>query len=124
SNDDLDLDGTADGCAPALTGYQGSAGSQCETFAQHCTIPYRDREVRTIGYWVNPEMPDELQDPVDGGGQPVARGAAEDVIHAWNQLLGGAVARAREVECRRTGGEREACHAEFFDVNEMVSYGA
>lgn len=124
SNDDLDGDGTADACANGVTGYQGNHGSQCDTFAEKCTIPYRDRTAKTVTYWVNDQFPAELQDPVDEGGNPTARGAAEDVIYSWNQLLANAVARAREVECRRTGGEREACRAEMFDGDEMLSYGA
>ena len=38
--------------------------------------------------------------------------------------MAAAVARAREVECRNTGGEREACHAELFEGDQMISYGA
>ncbi|MEJ7732962.1 MAG: hypothetical protein WKG00_27670 [Polyangiaceae bacterium] len=124
SNDDIDLDGTADACANAATGHQGAAGSQCDTFAERCTIPYRDRQVKTVTYWVNDQFPAELQDPVGEDGKPTARGAAEDVIFSWNQLLASAAARAREVECRRTGGDRDACRNELFEGDEMLSYGA
>lgn len=124
NNDDVDGNGTADACENAATGYTGSLGSQCDVFTNKCTIPYRDRAIKTVGYWVNPEFPDELLDPVDAKGKPTGRGAGEDLMFAWNQLLSGAVARAREVECRRTGGDRESCHAEFFDGQEMVAYGA
>jgi len=122
-NADADGNGTADACDNAVTGYAGSAGSQCDVFVGKCTIPYRDREVKTIGYWVNKEMPAELQDPEDGSG---ARGAAEDLAFSWNQLLAGAVASAREVECRRTGdGDRASCHSTFFEDDKvMLSYGA
>src|SRR5690606_27388172 len=125
ANDDADGDGTADACHPSVTGYDGSLGSQCDVHKNKCTIPYRDRAIRTSGYWVNPEMPDELLDPLDDAGNPVGRGASEDVIFAWNQLLQNAVALAREVECRRTGGDRDGCHAELFhEGDQMVSYGA
>ena len=30
-----------------------------------CTIPYRDRTVRPIAYYTNPEMPPEFQDHVE-----------------------------------------------------------
>lgn len=124
SNEDLDANGTADACESSVTGYDGSAGSQCDVASSRCTIPYRDREIRTTGYWVNPEMPDELQDPVGEDGERLGEGAAEQMIHAWNQLLSGALAHAREVECRRTGGERGACAAEFFaPEKEMLVYG-
>jgi hypothetical protein len=124
SNDDLDNDGTADQCHPTNTGYEGNLGSQCDTRAGQCTIPYRDREVRTVTYHVNPDMPLDLLDPLDDSGQPTAVGAAEDVMNSWNQLLRNAVGYAREVECRRTWGDRDACHAEFFEADkEMLSYG-
>jgi hypothetical protein len=125
-NTDADGNGTADACENAVTGYAGKGGSQCDVFVGKCTIPYRDREVKTIGYWVNKEMPAELQDPLDPAGKPTARGAAEDLAFSWNQLMSNAVANAREVECRRTGdGDRAACHAQFFaDQKVMVSYGA
>lgn len=123
SDADLDVDGTADECHPSVTGYQGSLGSQCDEHAGRCTVPYRDREIRTVTYHVNPEMPAELLDAPEGEG-PDGKGASEDVIDSWSQLLEAAVAYAREVECRRTGGERDACHAGLFATEkEMVSYG-
>ncbi|MEZ4296261.1 MAG: hypothetical protein R3B70_14920 [Polyangiaceae bacterium] len=124
SGEDADQDGTADACANALTGYAGSKGSQCDVFKGRCTIPYRDREIKTIGYWVNEDMPAVFQEPAEGGGGQ--RGPAEDMMYSWNQLMSTAVARAREVECRRTGdGDREACFAQFFEPDRrMVSYGA
>jgi hypothetical protein len=125
SDDDLDADGTADACAASITGYTGNLGSQCDVAVGKCTIPLRDRQVRTSGYWVNVEMPAELQDPVDAAGQPAARGAAEEIIGSWNQLMTNAVATAREVECRRTGGDRDTCHGELFAPDQqMVGYGA
>ncbi|MFT3770986.1 MAG: hypothetical protein QM820_36680 [Minicystis sp.] len=124
-NGDADRNGTADACENAVTGYTGSAGAQCDVFAGKCTIPYRDRQVKTIGYWVNQEMPAELQDVLDASGKPTARGAAEDLAFSWNQLMSNAVGYAREVECRRTGGDRETCHKAFFeDQKVMLSFGA
>ena len=125
SNNDSDNDGTADACHPSVTGYSGSLGSQCDVFTQRCTVPYRDRQIKPVGYWVNSEMPADLQDEVDNHGKPIARGATEDVIFSWNQLLQNAVGHAREVECRRTGGERRQCHdAVFAAGDQMLSYGA
>ena len=49
----VDASGTADSCENGVTGYSGSAGAQCDVFVGKCTIPYRDREIKTIGYWVN-----------------------------------------------------------------------
>ncbi|NUP05892.1 MAG: hypothetical protein HOW73_07530 [Polyangiaceae bacterium] len=124
ADDDADGNGTADQCENAVTGYEGVEGSQCDVASSRCTIPYRDREIRTVGYWTNPEFPAELQDPVDENGNRKSEGAAEELISSWNQLLTGSLARAREVECRRTGGTREACTAEFFEQDkEMLRYG-
>lgn len=126
---DANGNGTDDQCENANTGYTGAEGSQCSA-RNRCTIPYRDREVKTVGYWVNPDMPEGLLDTVDAQGNFVSRGPNEDIIHTWNQAMRLAVANAREVECRRTGGERSACHAQFFEVTEdgsdrieMVSFG-
>lgn len=121
--DEGDRNGTDDQCENSDTDYEGSEGSQCSA-RDRCTIPYRDREIRTVTYHVNPEMPEDLQGDED------ELGASEDLIETWNQALQVAVARAREVECRRTGGDRDDCHEEFFvtegngsDVIQMVSYG-
>jgi hypothetical protein len=126
SNLDADKDGTADACV----GASRSSGSQCDVNVGRCTLPYRDREIKTIGYWVNKEAPDDLLDAVDAAGKPTSRGALEDLAFSWNQLMSVALAYARETECRRTGeGDRDACHAQFFDstsdpaTKQMVSYG-
>ena len=68
SNEDANKDGTADACANDVTGYEGNTGSQCDVYVNKCTIPVRDREVRTVGYFLNREAPDALQDEVDGEG--------------------------------------------------------
>ncbi|HEY3234083.1 MAG TPA: hypothetical protein VGJ84_05175 [Polyangiaceae bacterium] len=122
SRRDADNNGTDDQCENADTRYSGSQGSQCSA-RNRCTIPYRDRTVKPIGFWFNKEMPDDLLDTVKDG-KPVTRGPAEDLAYTWNQALKSAVARAREVECRRTGGDRQSCHDQFFDSGiEMVSFG-
>ncbi|MCC6646211.1 MAG: hypothetical protein IT374_11635 [Polyangiaceae bacterium] len=117
---DADHNGTDDQCE----GASSMTGSQCDVFVKKCTLPYREREVRTVGYWVNREFPADLQDTLDDGGAPIDRGAAEDVIFSWNQLMKASVGYAREVECRRTGeGDRASCHSQYFDGKEMVSFG-
>ena len=128
SNDDTDKDGTADACANAATGYAGVTGSQCDTNINKCTIPVRDREVKTIGYWLNTEAPAELLDQVGEDGKTITQaGAIEESTVTWNQLMKVAVAYRREVECRRTGGKnsRAACHALYFDgeTKDMVAFG-
>lgn len=131
---DVDANGTDDQCENDDTGYEGSSGSQC-SLRDRCTIPYRDREVRPVTYYVDPEMPEELQDRLDKKGKVKQQGANEDLIATWNQALQLAVATAREVECRRTSSDgnseqrRSECHQKYFevqdgkDVVQMVSYG-
>jgi hypothetical protein len=126
--------GTDDQCENDDTGYSGSEGSECSP-RNRCTIPYRDRELKPVAYYVNPEMPDELQDTLDSKGKFQSRGPTEDLIYTWNQALRLAVANAREVECRRTarsGSEqdvRKQCHELYFetqgdkDAIQMMSYG-
>lgn len=131
SNADDDENGSADQCENSKTGHDGRAGAQCDLAVGRCTLPVRDREIRTVGYFLNADVPPELVDAVDDAGKFVARGALEEVVYAWNQLLEVSVAYRREVECRRTGGgDRERCHAEFFESDAspgnkvMLSSGA
>ncbi len=67
-NGDENADGTADQCANDVTGYSGSSGSQCDIHMKKCTIPYRDRTVKPVAYWVNNLMPLEFQDRYDSRG--------------------------------------------------------
>lgn len=129
-NTDSNLDGTADQCANDVTGYSGSKGSQCDMAMKKCTLPYRDREIKTISYWVNKDAPGSVLDVLDANGNVTERGTLEDLTYSWNQLMRNAPAFAKEVECRKTGdGNRDACHANFFSstsdpkTKEMVSYG-
>jgi hypothetical protein len=122
---DGDGDGTDDGCRNGDTLYKGATGSQCSV-KNRCTIPYRDRATKPVAWWVNTDMPDVLLDEVNSSGKRVKLGPTEDVVYTWNQAVTLGVAHAREVECRRTGGARAACHARYFDTKnpiEMVSYG-
>ena len=121
---DGDGNGTDQQCENGTTGYAGNQGSQCSA-RNWCTLPYRDRKVKTMAYWMNRETPAELTDTLDGAGNPVVRGATEDLSYSWNQLMKHSVAKAREVECRRTGGNRADCFNTYFEQGqtEMVSFG-
>lgn len=130
SNLDKDGNGSADQCEAVSS----HSGSQCDPFAQKCTIPYRDRTIRTVGYWVNKEVQQsvsDLLDTVDQAGQVTQRGSLEDLIDSWNQVMRVGLSWARVTECRRTGdGNRDECHAQYFDSSEtdpntkdMLSFG-
>lgn len=128
SNADDNNDGSADACENSVTQYQFSTGSQCDTIIGKCTIPVRDRKVKTIRWWLNQDAPVDLLDETDGKG--ITRpGAIEQTYVTWNQLLKVAVATRREVECRRTlEGTRDECHAIYFEgtgpaAKEMVAFG-
>jgi hypothetical protein len=130
TNEDGNHDGTADECEADKTGYAGKPGSQCDIHVGKCTIPVRDRKVKTIGYWLNADAPQELTDELAEDGKTIERhGVYEELTETWSQLLKVSVAARREVECRRThDGNLEACHAEFFEGNgpqskQMVKFG-
>ncbi len=121
-NVDANHDGTADQCERA-----NHPGSQCDTVLGRCTLPYRERTVRAVPYYTNPEMPPEFQDHVEveaadgaltyrwptadevtrraatGAGAAFVPGATEDIIDTWDLAVRRAVASAREVECRKLG---------------------
>jgi hypothetical protein len=136
SNVDANANGTADECENAGA---TNTGSQCDLYARvlgaptpaaplgyegRCTIPYRDRQIKTVGYWINQDTPADLLDPPEGPG--ATRGAMEEQMYSWNQIYQAAVGFAREVECRRTGtADRDTCHNTFFEPDKvMVSSGA
>lgn len=134
SNADADNNGTADECEPSKIGYPtaktGSHGSQCDTIVGQCTIPIRDRQVKTIGYWLNADAPQDLTDQVSQDGKTVTTmGPIEENTYTWNQMMKVSVAYRREVECRRTGdGNRDSCHQQFFNgtgaqSKQMVRFG-
>ena len=136
-----DFDGNENGTADQCEAYQGMKGSQCDLYHNKCTMPLRERSIKTVGYWLNKETPTILLDAVnpdgspagapDATGQPVVRGPMEDVIHTWDQSTKVALAYGREAECRRTlDADRATCHAQFFetlpdgrDVLQMLSFG-
>lgn len=127
-NVDANSDGTADVCNAG----GAPRGSQCDGVMEQCTIPFRDREVRTIAYYLNPENPPEFQDhietensdgtlsyrlPTDAelGTSAVVTGASEQILNTWDLAVRRAVASAREVECRKLGEARDVCHTRFFN---------
>jgi hypothetical protein len=91
-NRDLDGDGTADECESA------GPGSRCDVFNQKCTLPYSQRKVRTIPWYIAGDT--TLFDPTNWA-------AIE-----WDLAMKTAVQTARLVECRKTGGGT-ACDDNF-----------
>ncbi len=86
---DFDSNGTADACESA------GAGSQCDTFAGKCTMPYAARETRPIRwYYVVP----------DPNGDDTIFNSTKKATWQWDTAIRIAVLAARLVECRRTNG--------------------
>ncbi len=83
---DEDTNGTEDECEAV------GDGSRCDAARGECTLPLRDRTIRTIPWHINPEFPPDLFD-----------GTAE-ALEAWNHAIRVAVIAGRLNECRRTGG--------------------
>ncbi|MBI4700642.1 MAG: hypothetical protein HY744_05680 [Deltaproteobacteria bacterium] len=79
-------DGTEDECAAV------GPGARCDELRGECTIPYRDRKIRTIPWHVNTGFPEELLAPT------------AEALRGWSDAIRIAVVAARLAECRRTGG--------------------
>jgi hypothetical protein len=84
---DEDGDGTEDECADV------GRGSRCDEFTQACTIPQRDRKVKTIAWHVNRDFPEDLFD------------SSREVIKHWSDAVRVAIVASRLAECRRTQDE-------------------
>ncbi|MFO0737912.1 MAG: zinc-dependent metalloprotease [Labilithrix sp.] len=129
SNADEDKNGIADECDAAAAAQGLAHGSQCDEYIGRCTIPVRNRKVKTNAYWLNTDAPQDLTDPTDASGKKTGDGPIEENTVTWNQIFKVAVAYRREVECRRTrDGSRDECHAEFFtgtgpESKQMVKFG-
>ncbi|HEX7603110.1 MAG TPA: hypothetical protein VF316_15945, partial [Polyangiaceae bacterium] len=82
---DDDADGTEDECASV------GRGSKCDEFRGECTIPMRDRKVKTTAWYVNAGFPEDLFD------------GTSKALDGWSEAIRVAVVAGRLAECRRTG---------------------
>lgn len=76
--------GTADECAAV------GGGSRCDKFSHACTLPYREREVKTAPFYYGPDSDPTLWESV------------RDAVAEWDSALRHAVQTARYTECLRT----------------------
>jgi hypothetical protein len=90
---DDDGNGTEDECEAV------GRGSRCDEFTAECTIPLRDRAVKTIPWYVNEGSPEEL---FEGSSQ---------ALDAWSEAMRVAIVAGRLAECRRTG--ESGCEAQM-----------
>ena len=86
-NRDDDQNGTEDECEEV------GRGSRCDVFKGLCTLPLRDRKVRTIAWHTNEDHPEELFD------------TSKEAMRSWSTAMRVAVLSGRLAECRRTGGK-------------------
>jgi hypothetical protein len=90
-NRDDNNDGTADECAAA------GPGSQCDVFNQKCTLPYTERKVVTIPWYIGGTTDEDLFE------------ATEWATLEWDLAMKTSVQISRLVECRKSnGGDCEA----------------
>ncbi|MBI5479634.1 MAG: hypothetical protein HY906_12295, partial [Deltaproteobacteria bacterium] len=84
--------GTADECEE-VTARTNFAGSQCDTIKAKCTLPYAARKTKTIPWYVNGNVDEDLFEASMWG------------VQEWDLALKTAVQTAKLVECRKTGGD-------------------
>ncbi len=81
---DVDGDGTEDECASV------GRGSRCDEFSGKCTLPLRDRKMKTTAWFVNSDFPAELF------------AGTQTTLDGWSEAIRVGVIAARLAECRRT----------------------
>lgn len=84
---DSDRDGTEDECQSV------GGGSHCDDLRHQCTLPMRERKVKTIVWHVNRDFPADLFE------------GSKKVVDTWSDAMRVAVLSARVAECRRTKGD-------------------
>jgi hypothetical protein len=90
---DEDGNGTEDECEKV------GRGSRCDAFRGECTIPLRDRKVKTIAWHTNTDFPEEIFD------------GTRQALTAWSEAIRVGVISGRLAECRRT--HQEGCEGEM-----------
>ncbi|MBI2394859.1 MAG: hypothetical protein HYV09_35145 [Deltaproteobacteria bacterium] len=76
--------------------------STCDMNAKLCSMPYEQREIKALAFYLDPELPAALEP------------ATKRAIGEWNLAISRAIAYARESECRHLGGDRASCHTKYF----------
>jgi len=90
---DDNKNGTEDECEAV------GRGSRCDEFRGLCTVPLRDRKVKTIPWYVNRESPADLFD------------GTREALERWSNALRQALVAGRLAECRRAG--ETGCEAQM-----------
>lgn len=94
---------TAEDDAATAAGKLGKSNSMCDMNVKLCTLPYKDRPIKPVAFYADTELPKEMWEPT------------QHSVDQWDTTLSRAIAYGREAECRKDGGEREACHEKYFN---------
>ncbi len=97
-NRDLAGNGTADECETV------GNGSQCDTFTQTCTLPYREREIRPQPWYYTT------------GSAPLYFESTERAVQEWDTAMRAAVMAARYSECQATGSGKDRPCADQYPI--------
>jgi hypothetical protein len=100
ANRDYDGNGTADECE-GVTGATGFPGSQCDTFKQKCTLPYRLRQPRQVQWYFSTRSANEYFD------------GTEWATHDHDVAMRHAIMAAKYGECVGTGGDPGLCAQDY-----------
>lgn len=92
---DTDGNGTEDECEAA------GPGSRCDIFKQRCTLPYFQRQTRTLAWYFAHDSDQEYFD------------STADAVQEWDVALRAAVRSAQYAECTATGGVPEDCAVDY-----------
>ncbi len=75
-------------------------GSTCDVVTDECTLPYRDRAVRTIPYYASPEMDPRFQQ------------VSQEIFDQWNPAFADTINGLRFWECLDEGIDEDTCAAD------------
>ncbi len=99
-NRDDDQNGTADECE-VVTERVDFGGSQCDTFKQRCTLPYRARTAKPMPWYYTQDADMNYYE------------ATDLATHQWDLTLRSAVQTAKYSECRSHGGSQSNCSSDY-----------
>ena len=102
ANRDEDGNGTADECE-AVTAKTGYHGSQCDTFTQKCTLPFRARTPKRLTWYYT------------NNSDPMYYDASDLAVHQWDVGLRTAIRAAQYSECMVSadGGNKDNCKRDW-----------
>jgi hypothetical protein len=83
-------------------------GSHCDVVNEQCTLPYRQREPKTIPYYASPGM------------HPRFQAVSQEVMDQWNPAFSDTINGLRFWECLDEGIDEDTCNEEAEDHEVFV----